>query len=99
MSEKKTVLKEKSFSFAIRIVKLYKYLITDKKVFVLSKQLLRNGTSIGALIREAQRAKQTSFINLQLLKRNVMNLFTGLNFYFKPNSSHPQNTRILIIIL
>ncbi|MFC3157981.1 four helix bundle protein [Chryseobacterium arachidis] len=57
MSEKKNVLKDKSFSFAIRIVKLYKYLITDKKEFVLSKQLLRSGTAIGALIREAQNAE------------------------------------------
>lgn len=57
MSEKKNVLKDKSFSFAIRIVKLYKYLATDKKEFVRSKQLLRSGTAIGALIREAQNAE------------------------------------------
>ncbi|WP_312823610.1 four helix bundle protein [Epilithonimonas sp.] len=57
MNEKKNVLKDKSFSFAIRIVKLYKYLVTDKKEFVLSKQLLRSGTAIGALIREAQNAE------------------------------------------
>ncbi|MFI3243024.1 MAG: four helix bundle protein [Akkermansia sp.] len=47
------VIKEKSFSFAIRIVKLYRYLSEEKKEFVLSKQLLRSGTSIGANVVEA----------------------------------------------
>ena len=45
---------EKSFAFAVRIVNLYKYLCEEKKEFVLSKQLLRSGTSIGANINEAQ---------------------------------------------
>lgn len=47
------VLQEKSFGFAIRIVKLYQYLINEKKELVLSKQLLRSGTSIGANIEES----------------------------------------------
>ncbi|SMO46726.1 four helix bundle protein [Chryseobacterium rhizoplanae] len=54
MSEKKNVLKDKSFSFAIRIINLYKYLSTSKNEYVLSKQLLRSGTAVGALIRESQ---------------------------------------------
>ena len=41
-----------TFAFAIRVVKLYKYLCDDKKEYVLSKQLLRSGTSIGANINE-----------------------------------------------
>lgn len=53
----KNILKDKSFHFAIRIIKLYKYLIENKKEYVLSKQLLRSGTSIGALVREAQNAE------------------------------------------
>jgi four helix bundle protein len=57
MSEKKSVLKDKSFVFAIRIVKLYKYLAGEKSEHVLSKQLLRSGTAVGALIREAQNAE------------------------------------------
>lgn len=57
MSENKNVLKSKSFAFALRIIKLYKYLIGEKKEFILSKQLLRSGTSVGALIREAQNAE------------------------------------------
>jgi len=47
-------LKDKSYQFAIRIVKLSQYLQRDKKEFVLSKQVLRSGTAIGALIREAE---------------------------------------------
>ena len=48
------IILEKAFAFAVRIVKLYKYLSDDKKEFVLSKQLLRCGTSIGANTNEAQ---------------------------------------------
>ena len=51
------VLVDKSFKFAIRIVKLYKYLCDSKKEYTLSKQLLRSGTSIGANINEAQEAQ------------------------------------------
>ena len=51
------MLKEKSFRFAIRIVNLYKYLVECKKEFVLSKQVLRSGTSVGAMVREAECAE------------------------------------------
>ena len=47
------IIKEKSRNFAIRIIRLYKYLCDEKKEFVLSKQLLRSGTSIGANVNEA----------------------------------------------
>ena len=47
------VIQEKSYIFAIRIVRLYKYLIKQQKEFVLAKQILRSGTSIGANIEEA----------------------------------------------
>ncbi len=47
------VVQEKSYAFAVRIVKVYQYLCTEKKEFVLSKQLLRCGTSIGSNIEEA----------------------------------------------
>ncbi|MBK6936910.1 MAG: four helix bundle protein [Chitinophagaceae bacterium] len=56
MNEKKNILRDKSFSFAVRIYNLYKYLVETKKEFVLSKQLLRSGTSIGSNIREAYNA-------------------------------------------
>jgi four helix bundle protein len=57
MNEQKNVIKEKSFAFAIRVVKLFQFLVESKKEFVLSKQLLRSGTAVGALVREAQNAE------------------------------------------
>lgn len=51
------IIKTKSFSFALRIVKLYQFLSLEKKEFVLSKQLLRSGTAIGALVRESEHAE------------------------------------------
>ncbi|MCD8350757.1 MAG: four helix bundle protein [Planctomycetaceae bacterium] len=51
------VVVDKSKIFAIRVVKLYRYLVERKKEGVLSKQLLRSGTSIGANVREAVRAQ------------------------------------------
>lgn len=55
MSE--NIIKTKSFSFALRIVKLYQFLSVEKREFVLSKQLLRSGTAIGALVRESEHAE------------------------------------------
>jgi four helix bundle protein len=54
---KENIVKNKSFKFSVRIVKLYQYLNVQKKEFVLSKQLLRSGTSVGAMIREAEHAE------------------------------------------
>jgi four helix bundle protein len=51
------IVKTKSFSFALRIVKLSQFLNQEKKEYVLSKQLLRSGTGIGALVREAEQAE------------------------------------------
>ncbi len=50
---KENIILEKSFAFAVRVVKAYKYLVEEKKEFVLSKQFLRSGTSIGANVEEA----------------------------------------------
>lgn len=54
---KNNIVKDRSFDFAIRVVKLYQYLCNEKKEFTLSKQLLRSGTSIGAMVREAEHAE------------------------------------------
>ncbi|MBT5706444.1 MAG: four helix bundle protein [Verrucomicrobia bacterium] len=51
------VVRDKSFTFALRVVKLAEYLRRNKKEFVLSRQALRSGTAIGALIREAEHAQ------------------------------------------
>ena len=52
-SVKENVTKDKSLAFAKRVVKLQKFLTEEKKEFILSKQILRSGTSIGANVREA----------------------------------------------
>jgi len=57
VDNKENVLKDKSYKFALRIVKLYKHLAEEKKEFVLSKQVLRSGTSIGANISEGNQAQ------------------------------------------
>ena len=54
------IIKIKSFSFALRVVKMCQFLSVEKKEFVLSKQLLRSGTSIGALVRESEHAESKS---------------------------------------
>ena len=54
---KENIIKNKSFDFAVRIVRLNQYLCINKKEFVLSKQLLRSGTSVGAMVREAEHAE------------------------------------------
>ena len=51
------VVKNKSFAFAVRVVKLYQFMCEHKKEYVLSKQLLRSGTSAGAMVREAEHAE------------------------------------------
>ncbi len=62
--KKENVVMNKSYTFALRIIKLYKYLVTEKKEYVLSKQLLRSGTAIGALIKEGEHAQsKADFLN------------------------------------
>ena len=61
---KENVVKEKSFEFALRIIKAYKYLSREQQEFILPKQMLRSGTSIGALIKEGEHAQsKADFIN------------------------------------
>ncbi len=55
-----SILKDKSFAFAISIVKTYKVLTEEKREYIMSKQLLRSGTSVGANIREAKNAESTN---------------------------------------
>ncbi len=54
---KENAITKKSKEFALRIIRLYKYLCSEKNEYVLSKQVLRSGTSIGANVREAQRGQ------------------------------------------
>ena len=57
---KENIVKTKSYAFAIRVVNLYKFLTEQKREYVLSKQFLRSGTAIGALVREAEHAESKS---------------------------------------
>ncbi|MDR1895923.1 MAG: four helix bundle protein [Prevotellaceae bacterium] len=71
---KENIVKIKSFNFALRIINLYKFLCTDKKEFVLSKQVLRSGTAIGALVYESEHAQSSadfiSKMNIALKEAN-----------------------------
>ena len=62
----KGVVQQKSFQFAVRIVKMTKYLQQEKKEFILSKQLLRSGTSIGANINEAEYSISKKDFNMKM---------------------------------
>lgn len=57
---KENILKDRSFQFSLLIISAYKHLSKEQKEFVLSKQLLRSGTAIGALYREAEQAESKS---------------------------------------
>ncbi len=54
---KENILSDKAYAFALRTVKLYKFICTEHKEYVLSKQILRSGTSIGANIEESIHAQ------------------------------------------
>ncbi|MDR2938186.1 MAG: four helix bundle protein [Prevotellaceae bacterium] len=58
------VVAPKSYKFALRVIALYKWLCSEKKEFVLSKQILRSGTAVGALVKEAEHAQsKADFLN------------------------------------
>lgn len=91
---KNNLVQEKSYLFAIRIVKLYKHLCEEKKEFVLSKQLLRCGTSIGANIEEAigGQSKKDFFAKLTIAYKEArethywIRLLTDTDFLTKEQS-------------
>lgn len=72
MSDK--TVKSKSFAFALRIVKLFQFLTESKREYVLSKQLLRSGTAIGALVREAEHGEsKADFIHKMAIAQKEAN--------------------------
>ena len=62
----KNIIEKKSFDFAVRTVNLYKLLVSEKQEYVLSKQLLKSGTSIGANVAEAQKAQTKPDFNTKM---------------------------------
>ena len=81
------IIEHKSFEFAIRIVRLYQYLTKNKKEFVMSKQLLRSGTSIGANIHEANYAQsKADFVSkLQIALKECYESEYWLELFVKTN--------------
>ncbi|MBK7882144.1 MAG: four helix bundle protein [Saprospiraceae bacterium] len=71
-----SIIQEKSFAFAIRIIKAYNFLISEKKEFVLSKQMLRSGTSIGANVEEAIGGQSTFADSKKCYTYNTLNCIT-----------------------
>ncbi|MCG2793651.1 MAG: four helix bundle protein [Weeksellaceae bacterium] len=81
------IIKQKSFDFAVRIVKLNQYLTNDKKEFVLSKQILRSGTSVGAMIRESEHAQsKADFIHkLSVAQKEINETIYWLELFHATN--------------
>jgi four helix bundle protein len=81
---KESITADKSIDFAIKIVQLYKILVEEKHEYVLSKQLLRSGTAIGALIKEAEHAEsKADFLhkmNIALKEANEISYWLFLLF-------------------
>ncbi|NDV81500.1 four helix bundle protein [Bacteroides sp. 51] len=89
----KAIVEEKSYIFALRIIKAYKFLTENKKEFVLAKQLLRCGTAIGALCQEAEHAQSRpdflSKMNIALKEANETKYWLRLlkdSEYISPDS-------------
>ena len=71
---KENVVKSKSFAFAIRIVKLYQFLTNEHREYVISKQVLRCGTVVGAMVREAEHSESTSdFVHKMAIAQKEIN--------------------------
>ena len=80
------VAAQKSYGFALRIVNMYRYLTEKQREYVLSKQVLRSGTAIGALYAECQHAQSKAILQtkqVSLLKKQTK-LFTGSASYMTP---------------
>ena len=106
---RQNAIKEKSFAFALRIVKLAKYLQGGKKEFTLSRQILRSGTAIGALVREAEHAQSKadfiSKMSIALKEANETDYWIDLlsqSDHFKKDSYesiHPEIQEIIKLLV
>lgn len=102
---KEIIIKNKSYAFAIRIVRLYQYLSSEKREYVISKQLLRCGTSVGTLIREAEHAEsRTDFKHKMSIAQKEINetiywldLLHDTNYLTKDQYENIKNDAIAVI--
>ena len=85
MEKKENTIRGKSFYFAVRIVNFYKYLAFEKKEFVLSKQLLKSGTSIGVNVEEAlgSQSKKECISKLHIFNQKAKESFFLLKLLYK----------------
>lgn len=88
----KNVVADKSYDFALSVIWLFKLMVSERKEFILSKQLLRSGTSIGALVREAEHAQSMADflhkMNISLKEANETIYWLQLlkdSEYIRPN--------------
>jgi four helix bundle protein len=90
---KNNIVKEKSYTFALEIIELYKYLQNDKHEYVLSKQLLRSATSIGANIEEATYSisKKEFISKLQISLKESSETRFWLNLLYDSNFIRDKN--------
>jgi hypothetical protein len=81
------IVLEKSYKFALRVVKLYKYLIEVRKEFVISKRLLADGTDLGAHVKAAQEAEgRSGFIHeMSAVLKKAPESNSGCDSYATPN--------------
>ncbi len=79
---KESVLKDKSYQFALRVIKLYKYFIAEKKEYVLSKQILRSRAASAQILKRQikHNQKQILFTNFQSLKKKRLKPIIGCGF-------------------
>lgn len=96
--KEKNILTDKVMNFAIRIVKLYKYLTEEKKEFIISKQIFRSGTSIGANVAEAIRGESDlDFIHkLKISRKEAQETLFWLELLNKGNYLEDHLTTSLI---
>ena len=102
------IIEIKSFDYAVRIVNLYRYLTEEKKEFVLSKQLLRSGTSIGANVAEAERGQTKPDFNakMNVALKEANETYYWLRLLYKTGyinekefESIKEDTKVIIAIL
>jgi four helix bundle protein len=109
---KENIIKIKSFGFALNIIELYKGLVYEKKEYIMSKQLLRSGTAIGAMISESEHAEsKADFVHklsialkeaneteywLQLLHKSA---YVDETQFFSTSSELEEILRLLISII
>lgn len=96
---RENVVKNKSLEFAIRVVRLNQVLSPEKKEFVMSKQVLRSGTSVGAMVREAEHAESKSdFIHkLAIAQKEINETLYWLELFFKTDYLNQKEYDSLVI--